>query len=384
MRSGAPYVLAIDLGTTGVKVAVVDDDGAIRCAAAESFATRFTPEGAAEQDAEVWWQAIGRCSRAAVAGAGDADAIAAVAVTAQYMSVVAIDEQGMPLAPVVMWMDTRGGPRHPLRDDHDAFGLWVERHGLPPLPNDDLAHIAVLRAFYPEVDRSVAAFVEPVDAVVARLSGRIVATATTAFPLMCTDNRVWSRVAYDPELVARGRRRRAAAAHRRERRTGRSGHRGSRGASGYQRRRVGAPGHGRLDHVGDRRRRARDVARRARCRNHIGDRHARRREGGRSRARHLEHSEPVVGALFRDGRERRRRPRARGVAAPGRVRRRRHEHGCHSRRRVRARGSSRGGHGARGRGSAVPPVARGIGCAGTRRPRARRLRRNGSGVDART
>lgn len=203
MRSAAPYVLAIDLGTTGVKVAVVDDDATIRCAATESFVTRFTPDGGAEQDAEAWWQAIGRCSRAAVAGGGGAGRVGAVAVTAQYMSIVAIDADGSPLAPVVMWMDTRGGARHPLRDDHDAFGVWVDRHGLPPLPNDDLAHIAVLREYYPEVDSRVVAFVEPVDALVARLSGRIVATATTAFPLMCTDNRVWSRVAYDPVLVAR-------------------------------------------------------------------------------------------------------------------------------------------------------------------------------------
>src|SRR5207244_2796658 len=113
------------------------------------------------------------------------------------------DGSGVPLAPVVMWMDTRGGSRHPLRDDDDAFMLWIDRHGLPPLPNDDLAHIAVLRAFYPEVDARVAAFVEPVDALIARLSGRIVATATTAFPLLCTDNRVWSRVAYDEDLVRR-------------------------------------------------------------------------------------------------------------------------------------------------------------------------------------
>jgi xylulokinase len=203
VRSAAPYVLAIDLGTTGVKVAVVDADSQVRCAASESFATVFTRDGAAEQDAEAWWQAIGRCSRAAVAGAGGAGTIAAVAVTAQYMSVVAIDAAGMPLAPVVMWMDTRGGPLHPLRDDHDAFALWIDRHGLPPLPNDDLAHIAVLRAAYPHVDADVAAFVEPVDALVARLSGRVVATATTAFPLMCTDNREWSRVRYDAELVAR-------------------------------------------------------------------------------------------------------------------------------------------------------------------------------------
>jgi xylulokinase len=201
--SAAPYVLAIDLGTTGVKVAVVDAEARVRGAASESFRTHFTAEGAAEQDAEEWWRAIGRCARAAVGAAGGPDTIAAVAVTAQYMSVVAIDARGVPLAPVVMWMDTRGGLLHPLRDDGDAFGLWIERHGLPPLPNDDLAHIAVLRAAHPEIAGRVAAFVEPVDALVARLSGRIVATPTSAFPLMCTDNREWARVAYDPELVAR-------------------------------------------------------------------------------------------------------------------------------------------------------------------------------------
>ncbi len=182
---------------------MVDADMAIRAAASEAFATRFTSDGGAEQDAEGWWQAIGRCSRAAVTRAGGADTIVAVAVTSQYMSVVAIDEHGVPLAPVVMWMDTRGAPLHPLRDDADAFDLWIDRHGLPPLPTDDLAHTAALRAAYPHVDAHVAAFVEPVDALVARLSGRIVATATTAFPLMCTDNRVWSRVGYDPTLLAR-------------------------------------------------------------------------------------------------------------------------------------------------------------------------------------
>lgn len=203
MRSVAPYVLAIDLGTTGVKVAAVARDGLVRGAASESFTTAFTADGGAEQDAEQWWQAIGRCARLAVHDSGDPDGAVAVAVTAQYMSVVAIDAQGVPLAPVVMWMDTRGEAHHPLRDDGDAFMLWLDRHGLPPLPNDDLAHAAVLRSTHPEIEARVAAIVEPVDALVARLSGRIVATATTAFPLMCTDNREWSRVAYDPELVVR-------------------------------------------------------------------------------------------------------------------------------------------------------------------------------------
>jgi xylulokinase len=45
--------------------------------------------------------------------------------------------------------------------------------------------------------------VEPVDYVNARLTGRICATQTTAFPLMLVDNRVYGNTAYDAELVQR-------------------------------------------------------------------------------------------------------------------------------------------------------------------------------------
>ena len=58
------YVLAIDLGTSGLKVAVVDDRGVVRAAAYEPLTTRHTPDGGAEQDAEEWWQALGRCRSA--------------------------------------------------------------------------------------------------------------------------------------------------------------------------------------------------------------------------------------------------------------------------------------------------------------------------------
>ena len=125
-----------------------------------------------------------------------------IAVTAQYMSVVAVDRHGVPVAPVVMWTDRRGGARHPLADRHDLWGRWLDVHGLIPLPDDDVGHIAVLRAVHPEHVASVCAYVEPADAIAARLTGRVVATPSTAFPLMCTDNRVWRSVHYDDELVA--------------------------------------------------------------------------------------------------------------------------------------------------------------------------------------
>ena len=58
----SPYVLAVDLGTSGLKVAVVDREGIVRAAAYEPLATRHTPDGGAEQDADEWWRALGRAT----------------------------------------------------------------------------------------------------------------------------------------------------------------------------------------------------------------------------------------------------------------------------------------------------------------------------------
>ncbi len=203
MVAGSPYVLAVDLGTSAVKVAVVDPAGVVVAGASELHVTRFTPDGGAEQDADAWWEAIGRCARAALdAVPALRQQIGVVAVTSQYMSIVAVDATGHPVAPVVMWTDRRGGALHPLEGNYDVWGRWLEVHGLIPLPDDDIGHIHVLRAHHPEHLDRVAAYVEPADAITARMTGSVRATPSTAFPLMCTDNRVWADVHYDDEFVA--------------------------------------------------------------------------------------------------------------------------------------------------------------------------------------
>ena len=191
-------VLAVDLGTSGLKVAVVDEAGRVRGSASASLTTTFLPGGGAEQDPEVWWTELGRCARAAIADAGTD--VAAVAVTSQYMSIVAIDAAGLPLAPAVMWMDSRGARHH--RMDPDSVSLFLERHGLAPFGFGDPTHIAFLREERPDVYARAAAFVEPVDALNARLTGRICATQTTAMPLFTVDNRAHGAIEHDPDLVA--------------------------------------------------------------------------------------------------------------------------------------------------------------------------------------
>lgn len=195
------HVLAVDLGSSGLKIALVDRAGQVTASASSRLETIHLPGGAAEQDPEAWWTALGDCARSITAGVE----VEAVAVTSQYMSIVAIDARGRPLMNTIMWMDRRGS-RHLRASDRDVdIELWLDRHGLVPIGGCDQGHIATIKAERPDVYDAAAAFVEPVDYLNARLTGRITATQTTAFPLMTVDNRRHGATDHDAELVLRAR-----------------------------------------------------------------------------------------------------------------------------------------------------------------------------------
>jgi xylulokinase len=196
--------VAIDLGTGGPKVALVAVDGTTVAWSSLPVSTHFINGGGAEQDPNEMWAAIVGATRATLAAASPAPSIVAVAVTSQYMSVVPIDSHGMPTGPCVLWMDTRGAEHNLSLLTDESFGLFVERHGLIPLPsgNDNVAHIHALRTFHPDAYQAAAAFVEPMDYVNARLTGRVGATQSTVFGQLVCDNRTWGLTDYDPELVA--------------------------------------------------------------------------------------------------------------------------------------------------------------------------------------
>ena len=197
-------VLAIDLGTGGPKVAIVAADGTTIAWSSRPVATRFFDGGGAEQDPREMWDAIVAATRATIAAVSPTPPIAAIAVTSQYMSIIPVDAQGMPTGPCVLWMDTRGVEHNLSLLNDDSFALFVERHGMIPLPsgNDDVAHIHVLQTFHPDAYDAAAAFLEPMDYINARLTGRVAATQSTMFGQLVCDNRVWGLTEYDPTLVA--------------------------------------------------------------------------------------------------------------------------------------------------------------------------------------
>lgn len=198
-------VLAIDLGTGGPKVAVVDASGRSLAWSARPVTTTMLPPDGAEQDPHEMWAAIVEATRATLAMWGGAPGdIRAVAVTSQYMSTVPVAADGTPVGPCIMWMDGRGGADNLSLLNDRTFPLWIDRHGLIPLPSgtDGLGHIATLRRHHPDAFARAEFFVEPMDYVNARLTGRVCATQNTAFPFATVDNRTWGSVDHDPDLVA--------------------------------------------------------------------------------------------------------------------------------------------------------------------------------------
>lgn len=196
------HVVAIDLGSTGVKVAVVDDDGRVLAGAGEVLTVIAAPDGGVEQDPNEWWEAIGRCTRRALdASPLDGSDIALIAVTSQYTSTVAVASDGAPLANAIMWMDRRGRHHNPAVDPANV-PRWLEVHGMAPSGNDDIGHVAFIRNEWPDVYDRAAAFVEPMDYVAARLTGTVTATQNTMFPMLSVDNRVWGATEYSAELLA--------------------------------------------------------------------------------------------------------------------------------------------------------------------------------------
>ncbi len=202
----SPFVLAVDLGTSGIRVALVDVDGRAHASATESIPMSLLPDGTAEEDAEEIWRALGRSITQALARAPGASArIEAILCGSQYSSLVPVDTAGHPLGPLVLYLDTRaaGLSRSLTQQRPELWKLWIERHGMPSGGggSDSLAHWLWFQTEHPEIHAAAHAYVEPMDYLTARLTGRVTANICTLFPLLLTDNRLGSAGGWCEEII---------------------------------------------------------------------------------------------------------------------------------------------------------------------------------------
>jgi xylulokinase len=212
----ARLVLAVDLGTSGCKCALVSLDGTVR---AWSFrAVKLHVQGAmAEQDPHDWWTAFLASASEILGGdSGLRQRVVAVCCSTQTEGTVCVDKGGEPIGRAMTWLDSRGATAMARRvrgrllniEGYGPLKLWRWLRltgGAPSLSGRDSAgHMAYIRDQEPERYERTHKFLNVLDYLNLRLAGRFCATQDSMLTAWVTDNRdLRQQIRYDAGLIRR-------------------------------------------------------------------------------------------------------------------------------------------------------------------------------------
>lgn len=209
----AKYILAIDLGTTGPKVALVSVSGNVCDHEFEKTRTFFPAGGGAEEDPDHWWDAIIKASSRLLAKSNvPVENIKAISCTSQWSGTVAVDKNGKHLMNAITWMDSRGAEYVKKITSGmikiEGYGLlklkkWINITGGIPLRSgkDPIAHILFIKNRFPEIYEKTYKFLEPKDYLNLKLTGRFLASTESITLHWVTDNRDINNIVYHDELL---------------------------------------------------------------------------------------------------------------------------------------------------------------------------------------
>ena len=187
-------IVGIDIGTQSLKAVVTDDDLRLRGQAAVGYQPSYPRPGWAEQDCQLWEQALGPAIAGALQAAGCApETVRALGICGQLDGCVAVDHDGQALGPCLIWMDRRA--------QAEVRGISAERIRATTGVVLDATHMAAkarwLKRHLParaDIDR----YHQPVSHLVARLTGEHVFDHGLASTTMVYD---LSRRAFDAGLL---------------------------------------------------------------------------------------------------------------------------------------------------------------------------------------
>jgi xylulokinase len=213
-----PYVLAVDLGTSGCKCALVRRDGVVHAWAFRPIPLYIVDEVGAEQDPEDWWQAFLGAARELIASLpATGGYIEAICCSCLGECTVAVDLAGNPLRRAMLWLDMRGAEQIRRRAGNDLLSVsgygplklmrWITRTGgAPALSGKDPAgHMAFIQEAWPEIYSRTYKFLNALDFMNLRLTGRFTATVDSILTSWVTDNRDASNIRYDRALIRQSR-----------------------------------------------------------------------------------------------------------------------------------------------------------------------------------
>jgi sugar (pentulose or hexulose) kinase len=194
----SPHYLAFDIGTSGVKAVVVDADGALLDSSYRGYGLQMVDRDGVEQDLDLIITSSLEAA-AELLSRVTADAVEGISVTAQMFNLVAVDESGKPLLPMISWLDQRAeGAARALAETVPPSAQFT-RFSSVVSAKDILPKILWLRDNHPDTYARTAKLLDCKEAVVSHLTGVAVTdhAGASAYRLFAHDTRGWDSDACD-------------------------------------------------------------------------------------------------------------------------------------------------------------------------------------------
>ena len=189
------YLLGIDIGTTGTRALLVNEQGVVVAGATEEYPL-YTPEPLwAEQDPLDWWQATLNAVRQVLSTPGiKQDEIKAIGLTGQMHGVVLLDEKDEVLRPSLIWCDQRSQPQCDWITEQVGAERLIELTCNPALTGFSAPKLLWVRDNEPSIFEQAEKFLLPKDYIRFKLTGEFASEVSDASGTSLFDvrHRQWS------------------------------------------------------------------------------------------------------------------------------------------------------------------------------------------------
>ncbi|MEZ4607165.1 MAG: xylulokinase [Deinococcales bacterium] len=176
--------LGLDLGTSGVDVLAVDEDGLVIAESHASYPLLTPQPGWTEQRSEDWWQGVLKALKTLREKLPEAEIIA-LGLTGQMHGMVALDAQGEAVRPALLWNDQRTGDYIAEIEAAIPRKDLIQRTGNPAITGFQLAKVLWLRGEEPENFARTRHILLPKDFIGYKLTGNMAAEPADASGSNC-------------------------------------------------------------------------------------------------------------------------------------------------------------------------------------------------------
>lgn len=166
--------LSIDIGTSAAKVFAFDEAGRVLAQARIDYSVCRPQPGWAEQEPEEWWQAVVQATRSIVPKLDRLKTgVDAIGLTGQMHGPVLLGDDGKPLLPCLIWMDSRAQKESDFLNEVFGRDVLLNLTGNLCVPAFPAAKLVWLREELPELYKKVKWMLMPKDYIGFRLTNKI-------------------------------------------------------------------------------------------------------------------------------------------------------------------------------------------------------------------